>query len=196
MTVLTIGHSNRSADEFVRLLRAHHATAVADVRARPFSRRNPHFSRKNLESLLTSAGIAYEHFPSLGGHRTPRPDSVNGGWRNEAFRGYADHMQTTDFMQGLGALLEFAEKYLVAVMCAESQWRDCHRQLLADALFVRAVDVRHIMSADDLMAHELTPFARVTAQETDRVTAGATARETAGVTKGVTNTVVDYPALF
>ena len=196
MTVLTIGHSNRSADEFVRLLQAHHVTAVADVRAKPFSRRNPHFSKKNLEALLSSAGIAYEHFPSLGGHRTPREDSVNGGWRNEAFRGYADHMETTDFMQGIGALLEFADKYLVAVMCAESQWRDCHRQLLADALVVRAIEVRHIMSEDDLVAHELTPFARVTARKTDdRVTAGVAAGVTSGGANGA-NTVVEYPALF
>ena len=191
MTVLTIGHSNRSADEFIALLKAHDVSAVADVRAKPFSRRNPHFSRKNLESRLTSAGIAYAHFPSLGGHRTPRADSVNGGWRNEAFRGYADHMQTTDFMKGFEALLDFAEKYLVAVMCAESQWRDCHRQLLADALVVQAVEVRHIMSEADLMAHELTPFARVTARESDRVTAGLMA----GVTHRVKNTV-EYPALF
>ena len=184
MIVLTIGHSNRSADEFVCLLRAHQVTAVADVRAKPFSRRNPHFSKKNLESLLALAGIGYEHFPTLGGHRTPREDSVNSGWRDEAFRGYADHMRTSEFMQGIEALLEFSEKYLVAVMCAESQWRDCHRQLLADALVARAVEVRHIMSEGDAMAHQLTPFARVTAQATD------------GVTTCETNVVVEYPALF
>ena len=170
--VLTIGHSNRSADEFVKLLSAHDVTAVADVRAHPFSRRNPHFSQKNLEPLLAANGIAYAHFPSLGGHRVPREDSVNGGWRNEAFRGYADHMRTQEFVQGVEALLEFAEKYLVAAMCAESQWRDCHRQLLADALVARAVEVRHIMSEGDAMTHQLTSFARV---------------------KG---TVVEYPALF
>ena len=161
--VLTIGHSIRSADEFVQLLRAHRATAIADVRAKPVSRRNPHFSKKNLEARLATEGIAYQHFPSLGGHRTPRLDSVNGGWRNEAFRGYADHMGTPEFRLGLEALLEFAANDLVAVMCAEAQWRDCHRQLIADALVVRGVEVRHIMSmsADDLKAHQLTVFARV-----------------------------------
>lgn len=188
MTVLTIGHSNRAADEFVRLLQANRVTAVADVRAKPFSRRNPHFSRRNLQSLLAAAGIGYEHFPSLGGHRTPREDSVNSGWRNEAFRGYADHMRTGEFLQGIEALLEFSEKYLVAVMCAESQWRDCHRQLLADALVVRNVEVRHIMSADAPLAHQLTPFARVAG----RGTAGPTNRGTARHT----DTIVEYPALF
>ena len=170
--VLTIGHSNHSADEFLRRLEAHQVTAVADVRARPVSRRNPHFSMKNLQSLLSNAGMSYRHFPSLGGHRLPAPHSVNGGWRNEAFRGYADYMKTGDFEDGLEALLEFAGKYSVAVMCAESQWTDCHRQLIADALVVRAAEVRHIMSVGDLMAHQLTPFARMT------------------------GTVIEYPALF
>ena len=192
MTVLTIGHSNRSADEFIRLLQTHQVTAVADVRAKPFSRRNPHFTKKNLQSLLAAAGIGYEHFPSLGGHRAPREDSVNNGWRNEAFRGYADHRGTQEFMHGVETLLEFSEKYLVAVMCAESQWRDCHRQLLADALVVRAVEVRHIMSVDALVAHPLTPFARVAGRGTDRGTAGQTDRGTARQT----DTIVEYPALF
>ena len=172
MQMLTIGHSNHTADEFLRRIRAHHVTAVADVRAKPVSRRNPHFSSKNLESMLSADGVEYRHFPSLGGHRVPDPDSVNGGWRNEAFRGYADYMRTADFQNGLESLLGFAGKYLVAVMCAESQWRDCHRQLIADALIVRAVEVRHIMSVDDLMAHQLTPFARIT------------------------GTGIEYPALF
>jgi hypothetical protein len=127
---------------------------------------------RTLEPLLAANGIAYAHFPSLGGHRVPREDSVNGGWRNEAFRGYADHMRTQEFVQGIEALLEFAEKYLVAAMCAESQWRDCHRQLLADALVARAVEVRHIMSEGDAMTHQLPSFARVK------------------------DTVVEYPALF
>jgi uncharacterized protein (DUF488 family) len=192
MTILTIGHSNRAADEFVRLLQAHQVTAVADVRAKPFSRRNPHFSRKNLQSLLAAAGIGYEHFPSLGGHRTPRQDSVNNGWRNDAFRGYADHMRTPEFMHGIETLLEFSEKYLVAVMCAESQWRDCHRQLLADALVVRTVEVRHIMSEGALVAHQLTPFARVAGPGTDRGATGQTDRGTARQT----DTIVEYPALF
>jgi len=170
--LLTVGHSNHSADEFVRRLKAHQVTAVADVRAMPVSRRNPHFSKRNLASLLETAGIAYRHLPALGGHRTPEVNSVNGGWRSDAFRGYADHMRTPDFLHGLETLLELAKKYLVAVMCAESQWKDCHRQLIADALFVRAVEVQHIMSVDDLMAHQLTPFARVR------------------------GTVIEYPALF
>jgi uncharacterized protein (DUF488 family) len=170
--MLTIGHSNHSADEFLRRLTSHQVTAVADVRARPVSRRNPHFYKRNLELLLSAAGVGYRHFPSLGGHRVPDADSVNGGWRNDAFRGYADYMQSRDFEDGLEALLGFARKSVVAVMCAESQWKDCHRQLIADALIVRAVEVRHIMSGGDLIAHQLTPFARIT------------------------GTVIEYPALF
>lgn len=161
--VMTIGHSTRTADAFVALLQAHGVTGVADVRKFPQSRRHPHFSRESLSALLPAHGIAYEHFPGLGGRRTPQPDSPNTGWRHPSFRAYADHMRTAEFREAIEALLTFAQKFLAAVMCAESQWWQCHRQLVADALAARGIEVRHIMSADRAPAHQLTSFARIDA---------------------------------
>src|SRR5687767_13056968 len=132
--IFTIGHSTRTAAEFLALLQAHGITGVADVRTIPRSRRHPHFSSDALSASLSDHAIAYVHVPGLGGLRKPRHDSPNGGWKNESFRGYADHMQTPAFGQGLDALLAFSEDRRVAVMCAESKWWQCHRQLIADAL--------------------------------------------------------------
>lgn len=163
--ITTIGHSTRTAGEFLSLLRAHAVTGLADVRTVPRSRRHPHFSRESLSGFLPAHGIAYEHLPGLGGLRTPRPDSPNGGWRHEAFRGYADHMQTQEFGDALTALISFAEGRLVAIMCAEAKWWQCHRRLIADALVARGIEVRHILSAGEATPHELTPFARVDGAE-------------------------------
>ena len=159
--LLTIGHSTRSAAEFVSLLKAHGVTGVADVRAFPRSRRHPHFSREALATLLASLDIAYEHFPGLGGMRKPRPDSPNSGWRHPSFRAYADHMASPEFRDALAALIRFAQNFLPVVMCAEAQWWQCHRQLVADALVARGIEVRHIMSASSAPPHQLTPFARI-----------------------------------
>jgi uncharacterized protein (DUF488 family) len=159
--IFTIGHSTRTATEFVALLHAHHITVVADVRAVPRSRRHPHFSREALAAVLAAAGIEYRHEPALGGKRTPRPDSPNGGWRDPAFRGYADHMATQEFSAAVAALLALAADRRVAVMCAEAKWWECHRQLVADALVAKGRAVCHIVSVRDAPAHELTPFARV-----------------------------------
>jgi uncharacterized protein (DUF488 family) len=125
------------------------------------SRRYPHFSREALETSLASDSIAYRHIPELGGRRAPRPDSENTGWRNPSFRAYADHMASEEFARGLEALLTFAEHRRVAIMCAEAQWWRCHRQLIADALVARGLDVFHIMSPTSAPGHELTSFARV-----------------------------------
>ena len=161
MPVFTVGHSVRRFDEFLTLLQAHGVTGLADVRTVPRSRRHPHFSRDSLEALLPAAGVAYRHFPSLGGLRKPRPDSANRGWRHEGFRGYADHMATPAFAPAIDELLAFGRTSIVAVMCAEAKWWECHRQLIADALVARGVEVRHIMSPRDAPAHELTPFGRI-----------------------------------
>ncbi len=160
--IMTIGHSTRTADEFLALLRAHDVTAVADVRTVPRSRRHPHFSRESLIDVLPAHGIAYDHFAALGGLRKPRPGSRNGGWQHPSFRGYADHMESAEFRDGLDRLLGFAQKFFTAVMCAESKWWQCHRRLIADALVARGIEVRHIMSIGEAPAHELTPFAQVT----------------------------------
>lgn len=157
---MTIGHSTRSADQFLALLRAHGVTGVADVRAIPGSRRHPHFSQDALAAFLPAQGVRYEHFRGLGGRRKPRRDSRNTGWTHPSFRAYADHMQSEEFHDAIAALLEFARRFVVAVMCAEAQWWRCHRQLIADAIVARGIDVRHIMSAASAPPHELTPFAR------------------------------------
>lgn len=159
--MFTIGHSVRPLDEFLTLLRAHGVTGVADVRTVPRSRRHPHFSREALETTLPAADIVYRHFAELGGLRKPRRDSTNRGWRHEGFRGYADHMATPGFRSALDELMAFATTRVVAVMCAEAKWWQCHRQLIADALVARGLEVRHIMSQRDAPAHELTPFGRI-----------------------------------
>ena len=162
--IWTIGHSTRSADEFVELLRAHGINGLADIRTIPRSRRHPHFGREALDARLTDEGIEYRHFGALGGLRKPRPDSPNSAWRNEAFRGYADHMMSPEFVAAVDELLAFGEPRRVAVMCAEAVWWQCHRMLLSDALVVRDVDVHHIMSqrgASAVQPHRLTPFAQI-----------------------------------
>jgi uncharacterized protein (DUF488 family) len=159
--VWTIGHSTRSADELIALLRAHAIERLVDVRTIPRSRRHPHFNRESLPGFLEAAGIAYTHMRGLGGLRHPRPDSVNMAWHNAGFRGYADYMQTSEFAQNLEALIELAGQERIAVMCAEAvPWR-CHRSLLADALVARGVAVRHILTEKGAEPHALTDFAHL-----------------------------------
>src|SRR5579871_365245 len=160
--MFTIGHSTRTLDELVALLHAHGVTQLADVRTVPKSRRHPHFAADALAQSLPARGIAYRHFRSLGGLRKPRTDSRNTAWQNESFRGYADYMQTDEFRRGLDELIAWSHP-ATAIMCAEAVWWRCHRQLIADALVARGVDVRHIMSATSAPPHALTAFARVDA---------------------------------
>jgi len=159
--ILTIGHSTHTAERFLALLQAHGVTLVADVRRFPYSRRHPHFSHEQLSAFLQSHAIAYRHFPALGGRRRPQPDSLNTGWRVPSFRAYADYMRSADFQQALEEVMALAKKDVAVVMCAESQWWRCHRQLIADALVARGVEVAHIMSTGAPALHELTSFARV-----------------------------------
>jgi uncharacterized protein (DUF488 family) len=162
--IWTIGHSTRSADEFLELLRTNEIDGLADVRTIPKSRRHPHFAGEALASRLEENGVEYRHFAALGGLRKPRPDSPNGAWRNESFRGYADHMMSAEFAAGVDELLDFGAKRRVAVMCAEAVWWQCHRMLLSDALVARDVDVQHIMSRTgkaSVQPHRLTPFVKI-----------------------------------
>jgi uncharacterized protein (DUF488 family) len=156
----TIGHSTRTLDEFVALLRAHDVTQLGDVRTVPKSRRHPHFAGEALSRTLPDASVAYRHFAGLGGLRKPRQDSRNTGWRHESFRGYADHMDTPVFQRALDELIAWGPAR-TAIMCAEAVWWQCHRQLIADALVARGIEVRHIMSATSAPPHTLTAFARV-----------------------------------
>jgi uncharacterized protein (DUF488 family) len=162
--ILTIGHSTRPLPALLALLQAHDVSGVADVRTIPRSRRHPHFSAEPFARSLSEAGIAYRHFPALGGLRRPRPDSVNTAWREAGFRGYADHMATPAFAAALDDLVDWAEQHRprgVAIMCAEAVWWRCHRRLIADALLVRGVEVGHITAAAAASPHELTGFARL-----------------------------------
>ena len=160
-TVLTIGHSTLPIEEFLDLLTAHEVEQVADVRTIPKSRRNPQFNTEDLATVLQKRHIRYVHLPKLGGLRHPRQDSINTGWRNASFRGYADYMQTPDFELSLRELTDLSNKHRTAIMCAEAvPWR-CHRSLIADVLLARGVPVEHIMSKSSCKAHIYTPFARV-----------------------------------
>ena len=156
-----MGHSTRPIDELVDLLRAAGVLVLADVRTIPRSRANPQYEGPALERSLAAAGIRYVHLPRLGGLRHARKDSPNGAWRNASFRGYADHMATPEFEEGLVQLRAVAREGPVAVMCAEAvPWR-CHRSLLADALLARGVVVEHIVGRGRTRPHRLTPFARL-----------------------------------
>jgi uncharacterized protein (DUF488 family) len=159
-SIWTIGHSTRSADEFVSLLKSQEIDRLADIRTIPQSRRHPHFGRDALAARLSSEGIQYRHFKDLGGLRKPRADSVNTAWKNASFRGYADHMETPEFSAAMSELLDFAADGRLAVMCAEAVWWKCHRMLLADALMGKQIDVRHILDVSSVQPHRLTPFAR------------------------------------
>jgi uncharacterized protein (DUF488 family) len=159
--VMTIGHSTHTLEEFIRLLQAHGATCVVDVRTVPCSRHNPQFNKASLPRSLKKAGLGYVHTPGLGGLRHAKRDSPNVGWRNASFRGYADYMQTPEFAQSLEELIRLANQGRAVLMCAEAvPWR-CHRSLIADALLVRGIRTEDIMSATCRQVHTLTPFAKV-----------------------------------
>ncbi len=164
--IWTIGHSTRPIDDFIAALRANEIKLVADVRLLPGSKRYPQFNKAALNDSLGKAGIRYEHFPKLGGRRKPKPDSRNRAWRNEAFRGYADHMETSEFQNGIERLLSLAgEDCRVALMCAEAVWWHCHRALVSDYLKARGVNVIHIVDGKKTQTHPFTSAARIVNEE-------------------------------
>ncbi len=159
--VCTIGHSNRSIEDFIRLLCVNEIAKVVDVRTIPRSRHNPQFNLDTLPATLADAGIAYVHMAGLGGLRHARVDSSNTGWHNASFRGYADYMQSTDFANNIEQLMALARVDRCALMCAEAvPWR-CHRSMIADALVVRDVRVEDIIGPHGRKPHVLTSFAHV-----------------------------------
>ncbi len=161
LVIHTVGHSTHSIDELVRILRAHGVQRVIDVRTIPRSRHNPQFEREALARSLRNRRIGYRHMKALGGLRHARPDSTNTGWRNASFRGFADYMQTDAFAAALERLIEVARERPSAILCAEAvPWR-CHRSLIADALVVRGIEVRHIMGPGKASVHQLSPMAKV-----------------------------------
>ena len=158
--ICTIGHSTHPLEEFVNLLKKNEVTHLLDVRTVPRSRHNPQFNKETLPDSLRAAGIKYTHLPGLGGLRHARKDSINEGWRNASFRGYADYMQTQEFVENVHQVIEFAEHDRCALMCAEAvPWR-CHRSLIADALVVRGVRVEDIIDNHGRKPHSLTPWAQ------------------------------------
>ena len=160
-TIYTIGHSTHTIEQFIELLKAHGIEELVDVRTIPRSRHNPQFGREDLAASLQQAGIAYTHLGKLGGLRHASKDSVNLGWQNTSFRGFADYMATPEFKSGLDELKSLAEQKTIAIMCAEAvPWR-CHRSLISDALTILGWQVLHIQSRKTANPHELTPFLKV-----------------------------------
>ena len=160
-TIYTIGHSTRTIEQFIELLKAHGIEELVDVRTIPKSRHNPQFGTEELAVSMQQVGIAYTHLGKLGGLRRTSKDSVNLGWHNTSFRGFADYMATSEFQAGLNELKALAKQKTVAIMCAEAvPWR-CHRSLIADALTVHGWQVLHIQSRKTASPHEPTPFLKV-----------------------------------
>jgi uncharacterized protein (DUF488 family) len=161
VTVWTVGHSTRSAEEFAEILLAQGIQVLVDVRSFPGSRRYPQFNRAALAESLKQVGIEYRHEPRLGGRRTPHADSHNTAWKNASFRAYADHMESEEFRKGVKELLELAAKARTAVMCAESLWWRCHRSLISDYLKAEGHTVIHILDKTKTEEHPFTSAARI-----------------------------------
>ncbi len=159
--IFTIGHSTRTLAEFVELLRVHGITEIVDVRSLSRSRHNPQFNEETFARSLEREHIRYRHLNKLGGLRHANKDSINLGWRNTSFRGYADYMITPEFKEGLKELMKIARPGETAIMCAEAvPWR-CHRSLIADALTKEGWLVRDIMSRTSATRHHLTAFLKI-----------------------------------
>ncbi len=159
--LFTIGHSTHSIEEFIALLNTHNVRHLVDVRSIPKSRHVPQFNTDELGASLRAANIEYTHLKTLGGRRHSRKDSINTGWRNTSFRGYADYMATPQFAEGLAALMQIAQTTPTVIMCAEAvPWR-CHRSLIADAMMLQGWQVRDILTRAPAAEHKLTPFLKV-----------------------------------
>lgn len=158
--IFAIGHSTRSIEDFISLLKAHGIKQVIDIRTVPRSRHAPQFNKEYFSKILRSHGIGYRHMKDLGGFRKPLIDSVNTGWENASFRGFADYMQTEKFEKALGKLEEIALKKRCVLICSEAlPWR-CHRSLILDALSFRKWGCFHIQSHKTAKRHKRTSFVR------------------------------------
>jgi uncharacterized protein (DUF488 family) len=163
--VWTIGHSTRSIDDFIEALASQKIEMLVDVRSFPSSKKFPHFNQQALSESLAEVEIEYLHMPELGGRRRARKDSPNIAWRNSAFRGYADYMETDLFREGIEKLLAAAETGRTAIMCAEAVWWRCHRSMISDYLKSKGVTVTHILSATKAEPHPYTSAASIVAGE-------------------------------
>ena len=160
-TVWTVGHSSRPLVDFLDLLAHYRIEAIADVRRFPGSKRQPVYAQPALQRSLERRGMGYVWLPALGGRRRARADSPNTAWRNESFRGYADHMASAECASGMDELLALAAGSRTAMMCAEAVWWRCHRGLIADVLSMAGVEVLHIVDRRSCSAHPLTSAARI-----------------------------------
>lgn len=161
LKIWTIGHSTRPIDEFIELLKQNGIKHLVDVRRFPGSRKYPHFNQPMLSASLAKAQIGYLHLPELGGRRKVNPDSQNTLWRNESFRGYADYMETDEFLAGIKRLLETATANPTAFMCSEAVWWRCHRSMISDYLKAGGVEVIHILGQSKTQLHPYTSAARI-----------------------------------
>ena len=165
----TIGHSIRSLEEFVELLKSAQVRRLVDVRTVPRSRTNPQFNKETLPGALAASDISYEHMADLGGlrgkSRTVAPD-VNAFWTNDSFHNYADYALSEEFHSGLGRLIEEGHRERCAIMCSEAVWWRCHRRIVTDYLIARHEEVFHIMGQGRLEAAKLTPGAVIRADGT------------------------------
>jgi len=161
LKIYTIGHSTRPIEEFIEILQAYEIEMLVDVRTLAGSRHNPQYNGENLSQSLEDNGISYLHMKGLGGLRKTSKDSVNLGWKNPSFRGYADYMQAPEFADNLQELIEIAKQKRTVIMCAEAvPWR-CHRSLIGDALSIRNIVVEDILSKSSSSPHRMTRFAKV-----------------------------------
>ena len=161
LAIWTVGHSTRTIEEFIDILRQNQIEMLVDVRHFPGSRKFPHFNKIALHDDLATAGIRYEHLVELGGRRPVRPDSRNVAWRNASFRGYADYMETQPFREGVDRLLEIARAGRTAIMCSEAVWWRCHRSMIADYLKAIGVHVFHILGTKKIQEHPYTSAAQL-----------------------------------
>jgi uncharacterized protein (DUF488 family) len=160
--IYTIGHGNRSIEEFVGLLRDAAIECLVDVRAYPASRRHPQFARASLESSLADAGIRYVwEGTALGGRRKPEPNSPHVALRNPGFRAYADHMTSETFREGLARLIDLGRAAPAAIMCAERLPWECHRFLISDSMVTRGQEVVHLINPGSRREHFLNAIARM-----------------------------------
>ncbi|MEM3252888.1 MAG: DUF488 domain-containing protein [Candidatus Micrarchaeaceae archaeon] len=159
--MFTIGYSTRQLGKFIEMLKGHGIKILIDVRTVPRSKHKPEFNAESLPKPLRKCGIRYLHMKELGGLRKPDKDSVNTGWINASFRGFADYMQTKDFDDAIKRLMALADKKNVALMCAEGNPFRCHRSLIADAMLVRGYKVFEITGNKSSSEHRLTKFAKV-----------------------------------
>jgi len=159
--IWTIGHSTHPFDKFISILNSFNIETVVDVRSLPGSRKFPQFDKENLQKALPGNKIYYAHLLKLGGRRKVKKDSKNTAWRHSAFRGYADYMETNDFLKGIVELMSIAEKQPTAIMCAEALWWRCHRSMIADYLKLKGWNVIHIISFNKSQEHSYTQPARI-----------------------------------